>query len=379
MLISLARSLNRLACGLALVSLTLASNPLDASANNADVLSVGSKAPDLDIEHWLQDGNGKYPQVTKLEPGKVYVVEFWATWCPPCIRSMPHLSELQEKYADKGVQIISISDEDLDTVTEFLKRDASQIVGRPATFQEVTASYSLTTDPDRSSHQAYFEAAGQTGIPSAFLVGKDGYVEWIGHPMELDGPLEQVVNGTWDREAYAAQFKARQELEMAQQQVMQLASSGDFQGAIDKIDSVIKSIDDPGLKSGMLGMKLQLMIVGNQSEANIVEAFNTIVGDVDDAMFTNQLSWMVSELKKAGRLQGDALVAAALKAVETASDTVTGNERANVLDTVAHLRDLSGDLAGAIAAQEEAVKLCSDELAEQLKAYLDELKRRANP
>jgi thiol-disulfide isomerase/thioredoxin len=379
MLISLARSLTRLACSLALVSLAVAGSPLNAPASDADVLSIGSKAPDLNIEHWLQDGQGKYPHVTKLEPGKVYVVEFWATWCPPCIRSMPHLSELQEKYADKGVQIISISDEDLDTVTQFLQRDASQIVGRPATFQEVTAGYSLTTDPDRSSHQAYFEAAGQTGIPSAFLVGKDGYIEWIGHPMEMDEPLEKVVAGTWDREAYAAQFKARQELEMAQQQVMQLASSGDFQGAIDKIDSVTQAIDDPGLKSAMLGMKLQLMIVGNQPEANIVGTFNSIVSDVDDAMFTNQLSWMVSELKKAGRLTGDALVAAALKAVETAAETVQGNDRANVLDTVAHLRDLSGDLAGAIAAQEEAVSLCSDELAEQLKAYLEELKRRSNP
>ena len=82
-------------------------------------LDVGSPAPELDVEYWLSRGTGnRFPKVTKFEPGKVYVVEFWATWCPPCIASMPHLSQLQNKYAD-SVQIISISDEPLEEVEGF--------------------------------------------------------------------------------------------------------------------------------------------------------------------------------------------------------------------------------------------------------------------
>ena len=69
---------------------------------SAQDLKVGSAAPELAIEHWLQDGNGFFKPVTKFEKGKVYVVEFWATWCGPCIQSMPHLAEIQNKYRGQG-------------------------------------------------------------------------------------------------------------------------------------------------------------------------------------------------------------------------------------------------------------------------------------
>ena len=131
-------------------------------ANAEDILTIGNAAPALDIEHWVQDGEGKFGKVTKFEKGKVYVVEFWATWCGPCVASMPHIVEMQKKYADKGVQIISISDEDLKTVEDFLKREVPRAEEK-MTFKDLTKSYCLTTDPDRSSSEAYMEAAGQIG------------------------------------------------------------------------------------------------------------------------------------------------------------------------------------------------------------------------
>ena len=52
----------------------------------------------------------------------VHVVEFWATWCPPCRTSIPHLTEIQEKFADRGVKIIGVSKEKLGTVEPFVEK-----------------------------------------------------------------------------------------------------------------------------------------------------------------------------------------------------------------------------------------------------------------
>ena len=67
------------------------------SAQDVKELKIGSEAPDLAIEHWLQDGNGFFKPVTQFEKGKVYVVEFWATWCPACISSLPTFQRLTQK------------------------------------------------------------------------------------------------------------------------------------------------------------------------------------------------------------------------------------------------------------------------------------------
>ena len=64
-------------------------------------LKVGDPAPPLKATKWVQGS-----EVASLEKGKVYVVEFWATWCGPCIVMMPHLGDLQREYKNQGVTII---------------------------------------------------------------------------------------------------------------------------------------------------------------------------------------------------------------------------------------------------------------------------------
>ncbi|HYO24313.1 MAG TPA: TlpA disulfide reductase family protein, partial [Lacipirellulaceae bacterium] len=212
-----------------------------AASGPSAALTIGDAAPALDISDWLQDAQGRFPHVTNLEPGKIYIVEFWATWCGPCVASMPHVSELQQKYADKGVQVVSVSTEPVETITEFLSKTAA---GSEKTYAEITADYCLTTDPDGSVHADYMEAAAQNGIPCAFLVGKEGKVEWIGHPMSIDDVLEQLIAGQWDREAFRKTFEFQQRLEKAMQEVMRLASQQDAAGAYAKLDELSAGAHD---------------------------------------------------------------------------------------------------------------------------------------
>src|SRR4051812_29303183 len=60
-------------------------------------LNVGDPAPALKASQWLQG-----EAVPTFTPGHVYVVEFWATWCGPCLQMMPHVAELQAQYRDQG-------------------------------------------------------------------------------------------------------------------------------------------------------------------------------------------------------------------------------------------------------------------------------------
>jgi len=197
-------------------------------------LVVGSAAPELNIEHWLSKGAGdRFPEVTKFEAGKVYIVEFWATWCPPCIASMPHLSQLQDKFAD-SVQVVSITDESLETVQGFLPRKVRDDPSK--TYAQLTKNYCLAADPDGSSHVSYTQAAGVPGIPAAFLIGKTGKVEWIGHPMEIDEPLELVVTDKFDAMAYqkakAEREQRMKELQVAVGGVLELAQGGKMDEAL---------------------------------------------------------------------------------------------------------------------------------------------------
>ncbi|MCE9630479.1 MAG: TlpA family protein disulfide reductase [Planctomycetia bacterium] len=228
-------------------------------------LAVGSKAPLIEIEHWIQTREGAFKPITEFAPGKVYVIEFWATCCGPCVASMPHLARLQDDYADKGVTIISVSDEDVDTIRQFLDQPADEPGGK--TYREITKGYCLTTDPDGSAGKAYMEASGEGGIPTAFLVGKTGKIEWIGHPAELDEPLELVVAGRFDPAAYAKEVerrratvqKALEPLQPELEKLGPLLVAGKFSDAIEMLDGLIVKTAEPEARKVLEGFRGQIV------------------------------------------------------------------------------------------------------------------------
>jgi len=107
--------------------------------------------------------------------GKPLIIEFWATWCPPCRKSIPHLNELYNKYKDQGLVIIGITKEKKKVVSDFL-------TGIPM-------DYFPALDPE-GKYSGQFKV---TGIPHALLVDKAGKVVWEGHPMQLNAKLIESV------------------------------------------------------------------------------------------------------------------------------------------------------------------------------------------
>jgi thiol-disulfide isomerase/thioredoxin len=228
--------------------------PAAPAAPTTLALSIGSKAPIPEISDFVR---GEKP--TFFEPGKVYVIEFWATWCPPCRQSMPHLTKLAEDMKSKGVVIVGVSDEKVETVRTFLEKDE----------WKQKARYTLATDPDRSTHKAYMEASGQGGIPTAFIV-KEGVVQWIGHPMEMDAPLAKIVDGTWDPKTAKQSFEdavAEEMKAMGRQNDMTKAiDSKDWDKAVALIDAEIAAAKGEEAMQSKV-QKAQILLVAGRSEA----------------------------------------------------------------------------------------------------------------
>ncbi len=339
-------------------------------------LTIGSVAPELDIEHWIHDGNGAFDPVTKFEKNKVYVVEFWATWCGPCIAAMPHVVSLQKEYADRGLQIISVSSEPMATIEKFLQREvpgAKDSDDSPQTFDDLTRSYCLTTDPDRSTSKSYMEAASQNGIPCAFLVGKSGHVEWIGHPMSMDEPLAKVVNDEWDREAFAEEFKEDQHADIIFQEFVKAMRSNKTDEALKILDDYIANGKLASRVAQMQMVKMQVL-AGDESRADELKVFVTQLLEDEslDHEAVNRLAWTIARYANAGKITDNETVRTALAKTQAILPSA-GKSKPFVMDTISHLQMALGDKKAAIVTQTEAIELADESHKERLQRYLDEL------
>jgi len=168
---------------------------LACALSSSHAANIGSQAPKLQIEHWIK---GNPVDLAKADEKKIHVIEFWATWCGPCRDSIPHLTELQEKYKSKGVTVIGITDEPKATVERFVRR------------QDKKMDYTVAIEKGDTMSQAYMRAYGQTGIPATFVVDQNDRIVWVGHPKNgLDDVIDRLVNGTFLLEEEIAKEQAQ--------------------------------------------------------------------------------------------------------------------------------------------------------------------------
>lgn len=202
-----------------------------AQAVVTPTVNIGQPAPSLKVAKWLK---GK--PVEGFEKGKLYVVEFWATWCKPCIAGMPHLSELARQYRKDvtvlGVSILERKDTPLSAIEKFVGGMGDKM------------DYTVGVEEGDLMAQHWLKAAGERGIPFSFVIDRQGRVAWLGHPKKLDKILPQVISGTWDIAAAAQKRKELKRLSALDNKAITLlnpfmGNPGNPKGALQKIDSIL--------------------------------------------------------------------------------------------------------------------------------------------
>lgn len=345
-----------------------------ASAARADDekpydLMVGDPAPELAVGSWV-----KGQPVASFQRGQVYVVEFWATWCGPCRRAIPHVSELQKKYGD-AVRFIGVSiwESDPSKVEPFVQEMGSKMEYTVAKDRLVPVEGQ--EEPRGAMAESWMRAAGQSGIPTAFIVGRDGRISWIGHPMEIEEPLAKVVAGEWDRAAFAAEYAARMRrealIEKVSKKVYRAMKDKAWDEAVALIDGALEK--EPGIEGQFATNRfLCLVKAGRTEEAS--RYGNQLVGGLfkNDPGSLNYLAWSIVD-PEAQIQRRD--VDLAMRAARRACDLTEWKEPA-LLDTLAVAVFLSGDHERAVEIQTQAVEhAIGTPFEKELESRLEEFKR----
>ena len=130
------------------------------------VPGIGDRAPDFK----LQNLSGDTVTLSSLA-GRAVILNFWATWCPPCRREMPLLDQIQKKYGNKGLTVVGLDvDEPLELVRSYIS--------------SVNVSYPIWVDAPRGTRgydrtQAIFSRFGGVGFPSTIFIDRAGIIQKI--------------------------------------------------------------------------------------------------------------------------------------------------------------------------------------------------------
>ncbi len=370
----------------AAVSLALLSMFTNSSAKAEPGLRIGDKAPALDIEHWLSLGDDQFKPVKKFEANKVYIVEFWATWCGPCIMSMPHLAELQHQYADKGLQIISVTSDKPAAIAKLLEKEAKNANAPDKTYSDVTQHYCLASDPDESTQADYQDAARQTTIPSAFIVGRDGKIEWIGNPYGMDEPLQQIIEGTWDRQAFAVVFDDEQRVIDLQEQMNLIVQGIDnpndpsvvAKALLPVVSKYERLITTPRVRQDITATRLDLMLTADPSNPELVTLYKELMANpAISPVFKHDTAWKVYEASMQTEKFNSEILQLSIDVIPSILSQLSEKSQPTVLDTLAHLQHRMGNTKLALETAEKAYQLSGEQpeyasFVKQLKKELSE-------
>ena len=320
-------------------------------------LVLGDMAPPISVDYWV-----KGEELAEFEAGKVYVIEFWATWSPPCRKSIPQVSELAKKYPQ--IRIVGVAsaeqlpekdreDTRLATVINFVKEKGEGM------------AYTVAYDGDETMNATWKDPAGRSGIPVAFVVDEKGRVAWIGHPSEgMSEVLAKIAAGTYDVS------KVKRVLEL-RRKANEMLEHGHFEESLPVLDEMYQ-LDPSNSSALILKFNTLLMKLKDNTRASAFgrECVKGLLKD--DAAGLEQI--MRSIVMTPGLDGRDfALAVQAGERLEALAAALSGR----ALEVLAKAHFGAGDKVKAIATQEKAVAASEGSFKEVLTDTLNAWKKEA--
>jgi thiol-disulfide isomerase/thioredoxin len=310
-------------------------------------LKVGDAAPPLSVAEGVQG------DVAGLQSGKVNLVEFWATWCGPCRKSIPKLDELHDDLAGKGLVVIGVSDEKPEVVKPFVRSRGGGM------------SYPVAIDQNKQTNQAWMKAAGRDGIPAAFLVSRDGKIAWIGHPADpaMLEIIPKLLAGKYDP---VLEKQAAPLLDAANK----AASRRNYRQAYTHLDKVIEM--DPKVFSSVVLQRYELMLTGEKDTEAATAYLSTKIEEYgpDAGSLTEFATALVNDPDL--RPRNLELAAAAAEAVNAAAPN-----QPDSLAVLAMVQFAQGDATAAIENQQRAWMMADPSVKAEFKKALDQYRTTA--
>ena len=208
-------------------------------------LFVGDPAPPIPEVKWVRG-----EPISSWTPGHVYLVDFWATWCPPCVKGLRHLQTLHEQLAGQNVHMVALAIWPTPTSQppeELLKR-----------FPEL--SYSIAIDSDNAVADTFMPPTRSTGLPNTILIDRRGRLVWVGAPGDgLEDALEAVVEGEYDIATAREADLVRHRAETFIGEASRAERIGEFRAAIELIEQAIAV--DPDRFSAYRGWQYEIALL----------------------------------------------------------------------------------------------------------------------
>jgi hypothetical protein len=329
-------------------------------------LMVGDEAPAPAIGTWVKGG-----PLGRFEPGRVYVVSFFSSYCRYSVDAVPALSALDRDLPEVTVVGVSIRDRNAKTtVPAFVNKMGDDL------------AFDVGIQDGTKMDESWMKPAGRNGVPCVMVVDAAGRLAWIGHPRDMDAPVRAIASGEWDLDRAAARYADRVREEAGAWLLPQRTASLTRRLGLAMQDSDIGELIavyaelvrlDPEHWGPTVASEFPMLVASGESLDEVYALGHVLVdGPIEDNSFAlNTIAWTIVDPEAMPERQDLDL---ALKAAKRAAE-LTREQEGNILDTLAKVHFDRGELDEAIRYQEQAILYGSAALEEEFTRRLEMFKR----